>query len=71
MLSLRLSSGFSVSEYEKRYGEKISEKFTSKCEEYSRLGLGSFDGDTFRLSLKGFLVSNTVIGELIEAAGTE
>lgn len=65
MLSLRLSSGFSISEYEKRFSTPPGEKFKEKCQEFASSGLAEFDGDTLRLNPKGFLVSNSIISSLM------
>ncbi len=65
MLSLRLSPGFSLAEYEKKSGIKPGGKFTEKCREFARAGLAEFDGDTLRLNPRGFLVSNSIISSLM------
>ncbi len=65
MLSLRLVEGFSLEEFENRYGIKPGKKFTDKCREYSDAGLGFFDGRVFRLNQRGFLVSNSIISSLL------
>lgn len=65
MLRLRLTEGLKEKETENRFGFSIPEKMRSKAEEYEKLGLTFCDGEGIRLTGKGFLVSNTVISELI------
>lgn len=66
MLALRLSDGLSFSSYEKRYGEKISELFIRKGEMFAKNGFAEIDSEHISLTAEGFLLSNRIIGELID-----
>lgn len=67
MLALRLDTGISLRDVKARFGVVPSPAFTDKLEPYRSGGLLAFDGDRIILTEKGFLVSNTVIGEIIAA----
>ena len=65
MLSLRLSKGFSLSEYKRRFGYD----FVNEHNDFLKLcvhdGLVIFKDDTISLTERGFYVSNSIIAELI------
>ena len=65
MLKLRLKKGFSLSELEKLYGKKPLVKIKEKAPFLKEQGLVDFDGDRITLTRKGYLLSNSVICELI------
>ncbi len=65
MLRLRLAEGLNFEEYEKKYGEKISEDKIEKMKKYEKSGLVIVDDEGIRLTPEGFLLSNMIIGELI------
>ena len=67
MLALRLSDGIIFEEYKQRYGEEMPEKLLKKLKIFSNSGYILINQDRARLTPQGFLVSNAVIGELIEA----
>ncbi len=64
MLRLRLNSGIIFKEYEKRFGAFPKDKL-KKAEMLSKHGLINIDNNGFSLTKKGFLLSNSVIGEFI------
>ena len=64
MLRLRLSDGIIFEEYEKRYGTFPSDKI-KKAETLAKHGLIKIDNKSLSLTKKGFLLSNSVIGEFI------
>ena len=66
MLALRLSDGIIFSEYEKKFNEKLPEKFFKKCRTYEDAGFMVTDNIRAALTPKGFLVSNFIICELAE-----
>lgn len=66
MLRLRLSEGLNFEEYEEKYGEKISEDKIEKLRKYQKAGLLHIDDKWVRLTPEGYLVSNAIIGEMIE-----
>ena len=67
MLALRLDAGVSLREMKERFGVVPSPAFADKLQPYLSGCLLAFDGDRLALTERGFLVSNTLIGEIIEA----
>lgn len=65
MLRLRLKKGISLSEVKKLYGEKTLEKINKKAPFLKEQGLVNFDGENLSLTENGFLLSNSIICELI------
>lgn len=65
MLALRLSEGLKGDRYKERFGEGLPESIFLKAEKFRKAGLLNIDGDTIRLTPKGFLLSNMIIGELL------
>ena len=65
MLGLRLSEGFSLSEYEKRFGESFLEGREELIGQYVSLGLMTKSEDRLSLTEKGFYLSNSIIASLI------
>ena len=66
MLRLRLSEGLLFEEYEKKYGEKIEKDKIENLRKYEKAGLVLIDDKGIRLTPEGFLVSNVIIGEMID-----
>lgn len=65
MLRLRLKNGFSLSELKTLYGEKPAGLITKKAPFLKEQGVIFFDGENISFTEKGFLLSNSVISELI------
>lgn len=65
MLRLRLTDGLKESDVAKRYDFSIPEKMKRKAEEFQKLGFVICNSDEIKLTQKGFLISNTIISELI------
>lgn len=65
MLRLRLKKGLSITKLQNLYGEKSSIKIKEKAPFLKEQGLIDFDGETLSLTRKGYLLSNSVICELI------
>ena len=65
MLKLRLKKGLSLIELKKLYGEKPLVKIKEKAPFLKEQGLVNFDGEVLSLTRKGYLLSNSVICELI------
>ena len=61
MLALRLGKGLVIS----TLSEKLQAQIKDKVPVYSSLGLASLEKNTLALSEKGFLLSNTIISDLI------
>ena len=70
MLRLRLARGLDFAGYEERYGCPPGDEFTGKCKKFAAGGFGVLTDGGFRLTPKGFLVSNPLIAELIGALKT-
>ncbi len=66
MLGLRLAQGIDLYLLEKIFNQKFSPDFYKSAEKFSKLGFLKIEGSRIYLTQKGFLVSNTIIGELIE-----
>lgn len=65
MLNLRLKRGLIFKEYEERYNEKISNTLIKKAEFLEKAGYLKIDKEKISLTVKGYLLSNTIIGEFI------
>ena len=66
MLRLRLSEGLNFAEYQEMFGEKISDDAIEKMKKYEKAGLLVIDDLGIRLTPEGFLLSNMIIGEMLE-----
>ncbi len=69
MLRLRLKEGFKPIETEKRYNIKIPKGFYDKCKSFEKAGLMEIREDRYSLTNNGFLLSNSIITELLEEIG--
>ncbi len=65
MLALRLSDGLIFEEFEKRFSEKVPERLIKKLNLFAGSGYILIDKEHARLTPRGFLVSNSIISELI------
>ena len=65
MLSLRLSEGLQKEKYKKRFGKDIEEELIKKALILEKEGLVTVKDDRIILTVKGFLVSNSVISYLL------
>ena len=65
MLRLRLKEGLNITTLSNTYGEKNSKKIIKKAPFLAEKGLANFDGETLSLTRKGFLLSNSIITQLI------
>ncbi len=65
MLSLRLSEGLKFAEYERKFGKGIDREIINKARKFEKAGLLTVTGEGIFLTAEGFLLSNTIIGELI------
>lgn len=64
MLALRLNEGLQFGEYEKRFHRPVSEGLIRAAEKLQAQGLCRVTDDAVALTVKGYLVSNAVIGYL-------
>lgn len=67
MMQLRLSKGLDLQEYQKRYQRPFSNQFFQLISEYEKHQLLIFENNIVKLTPKGFLLSNAIIGNLVYA----
>ena len=65
MLKLRLKDGFSLSEYEERFGTSFLKDKEEVIEKFVDLGLLDVSNGMIRLTEEGFYVSNTILVEIL------
>ena len=65
MLSLRLKSGLNYSEFEEKFGYTLTSYIIKKAKEYEKYGYTNVTDKSISFTPKGFLVSNSIISELI------
>lgn len=65
MLGLRLTEGLREDAYRRRFGAGIPPEYYVRAEKYRAAGLTVCGPDGIRLTRKGFLVSNALIGEIL------
>lgn len=65
MLRLRLADGISFREFEKRFNKPFDISVKEKAQKYAENGYMMIDGKSMHLTRKGFLVSNTIISDLM------
>lgn len=65
MLSLRLKSGLNYSEFEEKFGYTLPSYIIQKAKEYEKYGYTNVTDKSISFTPKGFLVSNSIISELI------
>lgn len=66
MLGMRLKDGISYNEIKETYGESYANVLLCKLNRYLEQGLVEHDYDRFHFTVKGFLVSNTILADLME-----
>ena len=66
MLRLRLRDGIVFEEYQNLFGKSLSVRCLKTAEKYSRYGLVNIQTDRISLTPKGFLLSNTLIADMLE-----
>lgn len=65
MLRLRLKDGIIFSEYRERFGEDFRSGREDKIRLFSANGLAELDDISFRLTERGFFLSNAIIAEIL------
>jgi oxygen-independent coproporphyrinogen III oxidase len=65
MLALRLSEGLTDQSCMGRFGYPLPVRIKSAAKRYEKIGLTVSDSDGFHFTRKGFLVSNTLIAEIL------
>ena len=66
MLGLRMNEGLSVSELNEKYGSAYAQSFTGKMKGYVEQGLAFNRNGRYGLTVRGMLVSNSIIVDLME-----
>lgn len=65
MLRLRLSDGINIQDFENKFGKNMLNKYINKLKKYQNFGLINFDENKISLNTNGFLLSNTIISDVI------
>lgn len=65
MLRLRLSQGILFEEYKNLFNQEISNNIINKAKKYSKYSLMNLNSTGMSLTSKGFLVSNSIISDLL------
>ncbi len=65
MLALRLREGLSFGDFKRKFGKEIDKEMLIKAEKFEKAGLLTFSDEGIALTAQGFLLSNSIIGELI------
>lgn len=66
MLRLRLKSGLSKSEFEKKFAKPLPSAFFEKAREFEKFKKARVENDRICLTPEGFLISNYIIEEFLE-----
>lgn len=69
MLALRLTEGLSEKSFCEKYSQELPAEFYEKARFFRSKGLMNYRNGSFSLTPQGFLLSNRIIFELIEALG--
>jgi oxygen-independent coproporphyrinogen-3 oxidase len=65
MMRLRLSEGFSLSDYRARFGVDFACGREEKIARYRALGYIDITADRLTLTERGFYISNTILSDLL------
>ena len=65
MLALRLTQGLIFAQYREKFGEDVSEEFIEAANEFEKYGFVKLTENSVSITREGFLISNTIIGELV------
>lgn len=65
MLALRLTEGLCNSRFQKHFGYALPQKYFRAAKRFSAAGLTEVGQDNIKLTRQGFLVSNTLIAEIL------
>ncbi len=65
MLTLRTDEGFIFKKYQELFNLSASPEFLEKARKFEKLGLLKINDDSIVLNEKGYLVSNSIISELL------
>ncbi len=65
MLSLRLKEGLDAGKFRERFGKALDSSIFVRAKKYEKMGLLKTEGDRIFLTKEGFLLSNSIISDLI------
>ena len=65
MLKLRMVEGINESKFEHRFKQSF-EPYAKKLEKYIASGHALYEAGTYRLTPRGFFVSNTIISDVLD-----
>lgn len=65
MLALRLREGLNGKKFRERYGKDLDKSLFVKAKKYEKSGLLITEGDRISLTPEGFLLSNSIISDLL------
>lgn len=65
MLRLRLAKGINNYDYKERFGHDIPKQYFINAKKFSDIGYVEVDENSIRLTTKGFIVSNSIISEIL------
>ena len=71
MLGFRMVQGINVAEYNERYNDDFNARYKEDLQHYIDLGFIIPTAQGYRLSENGFLVSNTILGDLLNFESEE
>ena len=65
LLALRLKAGLRFGDYEQRFGKRLSSAILQKISRYAKMGLMECDDRHAHFTPQGFLVSNTILADIL------
>ncbi len=65
MLGLRLNEGISYERFAQRFGMSIPDEYISRAGRFAGMGYTEVSSEAIKLTEKGFLLSNAIIGEIL------
>lgn len=65
MLQLRLTKGLNLDKYKEAFGKYPDKDFFDKVNKYCNLGFMVYNNNTIKFTKNGFLISNSILSELI------
>ncbi len=64
MLALRLTEGLNFAEYKEKFNAPVGKKFMKTAGDFEKYGFVKLTENSISITKEGFLISNTIIGEL-------
>ncbi|MBP9988918.1 MAG: coproporphyrinogen III oxidase, partial [Ruminococcus sp.] len=62
---LRLAEGLNYKEFEKRFNKNLDDRIKNKAEFFAKNNLVEIKENSFNLTRKGFLLSNSIIADIL------